>query len=415
MKISTARLRRGWERVRTEPGLGKNVVALAVIILLGIGVGGYILANQQANWPWQSRYFFSADFQASPAVSPGQGQEVRIAGVRVGDIRDVSVTQDGRSSRVQMALEPGQQVYDNARLVLRPKSPLNEMYVELDPGQPPGKPLPEDAVLPVGNTQRPIQVDEVLAHLDDNTRAAVTSLLSESDVALVNAPDQLPPGLRATDRVATQLRPVVEALQTRRQTIGQLVTALSQISTATGKDDVRLTRLADSMQQTLDTVAGRNRELDTALAQLPGVGDELRRATGEVQGLSGQLNPTLHNVRDASDRLPDALSRVNSTVDELGRTVDKAGPVVQKAQPVVADLRPLVHDTKESLVDIEAVTDRLDPATSMLMPYLTDLRAFVYNTNSVTNLQDANGGILRGLLEVSPTTLPAKTPLVPGR
>lgn len=415
MKISAARLRRGWDRVRTEPGLGKNVVALVVIILLGLAVGGYILANQQANWPWQSRYFFSADFQASPGVTPGQGQEVRIAGVRVGDIRSVAVTQDGRASRVQMALEPGHPVFDNARLVLRPKSPLNEMYVELDPGKPPGKPLPEEGILPVGNTQRPIQVDEVLAHLDDNTRAAVTSLLSESDVALVNAPDQLPPGLRASDRVATDLRPVVEALQKRRQAISQLVTALSQISTATGKDDVRLTRLADSMQNTLDTVAGRNRELNAVLGQLPGVGDELRRATGEVQGLSDQLDPTLRNVHAASDQLPEALSRVNGTVDQLGRTVDKAGPVVQQARPVVADLRPLVHDTKESLVDIEAVTDRLDPATSMLMPYLTDLRAFVYNTNSVTSLQDANGGILRGLLEVSPSTLPIKSPVVPGR
>lgn len=414
MRLSIARLRRGWERVRTEPGLGKNVLALVLIVLLGLGVGGFILSNQQANWPWQSRYLFSADFQASPAVSPGQGQEVRIAGVRVGDIREVSVSPDGRAARVKMAVEPGHTVYDNARLTLRPKSPLNEMYVELNPGKPPGKPLPEDGVLPVGNTQHPIQVDEVLGHLDDNTRAAVTSLLSESDTALVHAPDQLPPGLRTTDRVATDLRPVVEALQTRRQSIGQLVTSLSQISTATGKDDVRLTRLADSMQQTLGAVAGRNQELNAALGKLPGVGDELRRATGDVRQLSGQLDPTLRNIRGASGRLPDALSGLNGTVDQLGRTVDKAGPVVQQARPMVADLRPLVHDVKGSLVDVEAVTDRLDPATAMLMPYLTDLRAFVYNTNSVTSLQDANGGILRGLLEVSPSTAPVKSPLVPG-
>ncbi|MEV4731855.1 MlaD family protein [Saccharopolyspora sp. NPDC049426] len=399
--------------MRTEPGLGRNVAALAALIVLGLAVGGYILSNQQANWPWQDRFAFAADFQASPGVTPGQGQEVRIAGVRAGDIRGVQVTEDGRGARVQMALERGHTVYDNARLVLRPKSPLNEMYVELDPGTPPGKKLEEGGVLPVGNTQRPIQPDEVLAHLDGNSRAALTSLLSESDVALVHAPTELPPGLRAGDRVVTELRPVVEALQTRRDAIRQLVTALSQISGAVGKDDERLTRLANSMEQTLGAVAGRDGELNAALNQLPGVTDELRRATGGVQQLSGQLDPTLRNVHAAADTLPEALSRLNGTVGRLDQTVDAARPVVQKARPMVADLRPLIGDAKASLVDIEAVTQRLDPATSMLMPYLTDLRAFVYNTNSVVNLQDANGGILRGLLEVSPTSLPVKSPLPP--
>lgn len=413
MSARTTRLRRSWERVRTEPGLGKNVLALAVLIALGVAAGGYILGNQQVNWPWQDRFFLSADFQAAPGVTPGQGQEVRIAGVRVGDIREVTVTGDGRAARVRMALERGHVVYDNARSVLRPKSPLNEMYVELDPGKPPGKPLQEDAVLPVGNSQRPVQVDEVLAHLDGNTRTALTSMLSESDIALAHAPSELPPGLRASDQVATELRPVVEALQARREAIRQLVTALSQISAAAGKDDERLTRLADSMQQTLGVVAVRDGELNAALSQLPGVTDELRRASGGIQELSGELDPTLRSVRDASGTLPEALSRFNGTVDQLGRTADAARPVVEKARPVVADLRPFVSDAKASLVDIEAITQRLDPTTSALLPYLTDLRAFVYNTNSVASLQDANVGVLRGLYEVTPASASVTSPIPP--
>lgn len=399
-------VRRVWGRVRNEPGLGRNVAGLVAVIVLALGVGGYILSHQQANWPWQSRFMFSADFQASPGVTPGQGQEVRIAGVRVGDIRDVEVSPNGRAARVTMALEPGHPIYNNARLILRPKSPLNEMYVEINPGGPPGKPVADESVLPEGNTQRPIQPDEVLGHLDDRSRAALTSLLSESDVALVRAPDSLPPGLKATDRLATQMRPVAQALQARRAAISQLVTSLSQISTASGKDDVRLTQLSDSMRHTLDAVGGRDRDLNAALAQMPGLSNDLQHASAGVQQLSGQLDPTLRDVRQASGKLPSALDRLNGTVGQVDKTVDAAKPVVRQARPVLADLRPFVNDANASLGDVRSVTQRLDPATAALVPYLTDLRAFVYNTNSVTSLQDANGGILRGLFEVSPSTLP---------
>jgi phospholipid/cholesterol/gamma-HCH transport system substrate-binding protein len=72
---------------------------------------------------------------------------------------------------------------------------------------------------------------------------------------------------------------------------------------------------------------------------------------------------------------------------------------------VVADLRPLVADVDRALDDLMPATSRLDPVTAGFLPYLTDLRAFVYNTNSAFSLSDANGGIFRGLTGVTPETL----------
>ncbi|MPY99129.1 MAG: MCE family protein [Actinophytocola sp.] len=396
---------RFWERARNEPGLGRNLVVIAVLVALGSAVGGYFLSNQRFNPPWENKYSVYATFDEAPAISPGNGQEVRIAGVSVGDIRSSSVSQDGKAV-LELRIDHNHAVYDNAAVVLRPKSPLNEMYIELDPGSPPADELGEGERLPLANTRRPIQVDEVLAHLDDNTRSALTTLLSESDVALANAPKTLPRGLDELNGVLGDLRPVAEQLNQRRGTLAELVTALSDISDAVGRDDQRLVRLADSLQRTLGTVAERGRPLDESLAQLPGLSRQLRSATTEVSGLAGELDPALDSVKAASDGLPKSLSRFRESVGELDGFLDDARPVLAKARPVVADLRPAVADLNHALGDLSPIAQRLDPVTSGLLPYLNDLGAYVNNTNSVLSMTDANRGILRGQVNVSPQSLP---------
>ncbi|WP_460431613.1 MlaD family protein, partial [Amycolatopsis echigonensis] len=128
MTREQGRIKKTWERVRSEPKLGRNVLTLVVLVVLGLAVGGYIVSRQGAGtttWPWQDRFIMKAEFDNAPAVSPGNGQEVRIAGVKVGQIDSASVS-DGGKALLTLSIDPQYKVYDNARTVLRPKSPLNE-------------------------------------------------------------------------------------------------------------------------------------------------------------------------------------------------------------------------------------------------------------------------------------------------
>lgn len=398
-------LHKFWQRTRSEPGLGRNLIVIAVLVMIGSLFAGYFLAHERFNPPWENKYSVYATFSAAPAISPGNGQEVRIAGVSVGDIRSAKVSKQGQAV-LQLRIDSKYHVYDNAKVVLRPKSPLNDMYVELSPGAPPGKKLNDGAILPVGNSVAPVQIDEVLGHLDENAQAAITTLLSESDVALANAPAKLPEGLTVSTQVLSDLKPVMTQLEARRTKLARLMTALSDIATATGSNDARLTRLATSLQKTLGTVADRGDSLDASLAQLPEFSSALRRASTSVSSLVAQLDPTLKDIRSASDDLPDALSRFNDSVSELGSFLDDARPVVAEARPVVADLRPAVSDMNKIAGDLRPITGQLEPLTSGLLPYLDDLSAFVYNTNSVASLRDANRGILRGQFAISPESIP---------
>ncbi|MGH3468554.1 MAG: MlaD family protein [Thermocrispum sp.] len=358
--------------------------------------GVVILSNTTTALPWEDHTVVKAEFEQVPGVNPNSSHVVTIAGVRVGRIADWRATDRG-TALLTLDIEGRRKVFDNARAVLRPKNPLNEMQVELNPGGPPGKPLGDDGTIPLSRTQRPIQADEVLKHLDERSQQALTDLLIESDVALVRAPRQLPGGIRETNATLGELKPVMEALATRREQLSKLITALSRISTAAGANDARLAKLADSTQQTLGVLAANDDDLRDSLRHLPGLGDQLRDALGATQRLTAELDPTLDDLNAASGTLPKALRKLTDTVGSLGKAVDAARPFVAKTRPVVADLRPFSGDLNGALGDLRPITRTADRDTGIVERYLDDIAAFVYNTASVFGAGDTKEtGIIRG-------------------
>ena len=393
------------ERARSEPGLGRSIIAWLVAVAIGTTAAGYFLVHQRFNPPWEDRYSVWATFDQAPGVAPGKGQEVRIAGVEVGDIRSSRVSPDGKA-QLELRVEDDQRIYSNARFVLRAKSPLNDMYVEISPGGPPGKLLRDGSTVATSQTVRPIQVDEVLDHLDVDARKGLNALLSEADVALANAPTDLPSGLTELDKATQDLEPVMVQLEKRRDLLAQLMTSLSEIAAATGEDDARLTRLATSLQQTLSAVGANDDDLDEALAEMPGFAKELRGASKSVRDPVDELDPTLKSLADAEDDLPDALERLDDSIESLDGFLDHATPVLRNAKPVLADLRVASPHLQSTVADLRPITKDLGPFTATTVKHFDDLNAFFRNTNNVASLRDANRGFVRLLVGISPETVP---------
>lgn len=385
------RLARTWERMRNVPGLRKDVATFAVLLVLGLLAGVYMLSKYNWEAPWSDTVRVAAEIEKAPGVFPDALQEVRIAGVQVGKVTEAEPLPNGHA-RLVMSLEPGTTVYDNARVIWRMKAPVNVMYVSLDPGGPPGKPLGAHDTIPVTQTERAIQPFELLDKLDTRAQTALTSLLNEAHVALAAAPAKLPEGLRATNGTIASFQPVIDQLRQRREHLSRLVTAISRISTAAGGDQERLARMTSSLHSTLQVLSRRDEELRTTLAELPGFVGDVDEAMGKTGDLTRQLNPTLDGLRSASGDLPAALRKLTDTVRTAGDVVRDARPVVAKAKPVVADLRPLSRDLGGALGDLAPVTGHLPKATQRIVPWLDDLAAFVYQTSSSFSLADVNGG-----------------------
>src|SRR5205085_3894844 len=80
----------------------KDFLFVVLLFFAALLVGGYILSNQRLylpNWvPLVGSDFVNRQFEISTAQSltPGQGQEISIAGVKVGEISKVELV-DGRA------------------------------------------------------------------------------------------------------------------------------------------------------------------------------------------------------------------------------------------------------------------------------------------------------------------------------
>jgi phospholipid/cholesterol/gamma-HCH transport system substrate-binding protein len=145
----------------------RDFIALTVLFLVGLGVSAFILSNQRLYLPsWvpgigKDFYKVKAEFSTAQAVVPGQGQTVDIAGVQVGDIDKVELKNGLAvvSMNIRNKYAP---IYRNASMLLRPKTGLKDMIVELDPGTKSAGALAEGGTIPVQNTAPDVNLDEVL-------------------------------------------------------------------------------------------------------------------------------------------------------------------------------------------------------------------------------------------------------------
>ncbi|MBZ5735308.1 MlaD family protein [Nocardioides sp. TRM66260-LWL] len=389
-----SRLTTAVERMRNTPGLGRDVTAMIVCLALATACGAYILSHQAFQAPWTKTFTFRAEFDKAPAVRPQSLQEVRIAGVQVGRITGAAPTDHG-TAMVDLSIDPQQTVYENARVLLRTKSPLNVMYVTLDPGGPPARPLPAGGTIPLAQTSRIVQPNEILDKLDARARFGLTSLLNELDVATARNPQALGTGLTDTAAAMRSFQPVLAELRTRRQNLARLVTSFSQIARAAGDDDERLVDLVASSQEALDALASRDTQVARTIRSLPGFTTRLRGSMASVDELTGELDPTLDDLSRASGTLPKALGDLTGTVTAIRQFVSGAAPVVDRAGPVTADLEPFVGDARASVRSLRPQAALLPQATRRIVPWMEDLAAFVYQTSSAFSLFDANGGMGR--------------------
>jgi len=315
-----------------------DFLAVLGVIVLGIGIGAYVLSQQRLRFPLVEEPFYTvkAELPDAQAVTPGQGQTVVVAGVRVGDIGAVEL-EDGKAV-VELQLEPRYKglLRDDATALLRAKTGTKDMFLEVDPGD--GEPLQKDERIPVSNTLPDIDPDEFLAALDSDTRNYLKLLISGAGKGLDGRGTDLRETLKRLGPVHKDLARVTRAVAERRHNLRRLVNRYGLLMTELGKSDNDITRLVRASNATLGAFADEDQNISSLVSKLPGTLNQTATTLTKVDTLADQMGPTFESLRAPFSKLDEANAAVLPFVEEAAPILQKqVRPFARAAQPFQRD------------------------------------------------------------------------------
>lgn len=401
----------------------KDFVAILVLVVLAAVVGGYILTQERFRFPFISETPFKlqAEFQTAQAVTPGQGQTVRISGVQIGEISGVKL-KEGRAV-VQMDIEQKYKklIHQDATALLRPKTGLKDMFIELYPGRAPAPVVKENWTIPVANTQPDINPDEIYSALDADTRDYLQLLVNGAGPGLDHRGGDLADVLRRFEPTHRDLARLSQAVATRKSNLRRLVHSLHLLNAAlAGKQD-QLAQLVDSSSAVFHAFASEDQNVSRTVADLPSTLRQTTITLGKVQRFANLLGPTAQHLIPAAQ----ALKPANDAVAPFART---AAPILRtQIRPFVIAARPLVRSLRPAARNLAAATPNLSRSFVVLNHLFNTLGYNPHGNSTFTgegaegylfwlawldhqaitlfSVQDANGDYRQLFLALSCTTI----------
>ncbi len=393
----------------------KDFIAIIVLVILGLGTTAYILANQATALPsWvpilgEDRFELNAEFTTAQAVTPGQGQAVNIAGVQVGDIVGVELV-DGRAKvKMEIDNDKAELINEDATMLLRPKTGLNDMTIEVDPGVSDVN-VEDGETLPLSSTLPNVNPDEVLAALDADTQSFLKLLVSGGGEAL--DPEQgrgvkLSNALRQFEPLARNVKQISGGLAERRESVARSIHNFRLLTEQLGDKDTELTGFIDSSNAVLEDFASQEAAIRASLRELPGTLKETNKALKSSNELAKVSVPALRDSIPGARALKPALQAVEPFFRETTAPIrDQIRPFTKQVFVPTKHLRQAtqglagtVPPLKTSVTVINQITNALaaNPAGDD-EGYLFFLAWLNHNANNLFLLQDAHGPLRRGVV-----------------
>jgi phospholipid/cholesterol/gamma-HCH transport system substrate-binding protein len=241
------------------------------------------------------------------------GDEVRVAGIRVGTVEDLSIT-DGNQVLVTFSAQRTVDLTTGTHAAVKYKNLVGDRYLELTAGD--GRELRPDGTIPVSQTAPALDLDALF-----NGFKPLLAALSPDQVNAVSG--ELVTVLQGEggtiDELLAALASVTSTLADRDQVIGDVITnldaALARVNTAElGQLITQLQQLVGGLNADRDQIGDAVTHIDVLTgrtAQLLGVvRPSLRDDIGNLGRLSTTLNANRDSLTSALSALPDAYQRL---------------------------------------------------------------------------------------------------------
>jgi phospholipid/cholesterol/gamma-HCH transport system substrate-binding protein len=384
---------------KQAPSMGRILVAVgftlscfALLLFLWVTFGGPV--------PFKpASYRFTADFPE--AITLQKEADVRIGGVSVGKVKQLSLAPDSEcqrdpatcnTTRATIEIDPQYApISSDAEAILRQKTLLGETYVELttgsqtqtqetsgestqaqsstiDVGQISGddapEPIEEGGHLAQSQVQDQTQIDEIFQGFDDQTRAAFQSWMQNSAIAVNGRGLDLNDAFGNLGPFASDASDVLGTLRQQDQALRSLVRDTGSVFAALTSHDQALAGAIVGANHTFGALASQSRALaDTfkifptfenegrlTLDRLKSFAEDARPVFNDLKPVARDLSPTLRDVRNLAPkartlfRRLDPLIKVSATgLPSLRSFVRELRPVMDGLDPFLANFNPLLR------------------------------------------------------------------------
>jgi phospholipid/cholesterol/gamma-HCH transport system substrate-binding protein len=332
------------------------IVGIVSILLLGIGVGFAFSLNKFEGL--RGVYSISADLKDAAGVQPGN--EVRVAGVRVGQVTAVALTPD--SARIKMEIQDHIELPEDTRLEVKLKTLLGQKFIDLQlprsvlaaraagsdaPLAQGGGLLEPGDVIPMSHTRIPFDIyqaanqgTDVLARLDKD---ALKDLLN----VLAGTVEKSEQELR---RALVSVSDLGEVLGPKSAEIGRLLRNLNKVSGTLALSGEDLAGILDNSAEVLGVLAERRETISTLLAATNDLGKNLgtlvQVARGSIEAGVTDLNSLLIAAESELETLEIALQelpvsqKLFAQSGQFGRFIEGNTCAVTSEDTCVADGSP---------------------------------------------------------------------------
>jgi len=273
-------------------------IAVAAVLALLVA-GGIALLVRQAYFKPTT---ITAYFTSATAIYPGD--EVRVAGVKVGTIK--SIQAQGTRAKMSLAVDRDVPIPANAEAVIVTQNLVGARYVQLTPPyEDSGPTMPDGAVIGLDRTAVPVEWDEVKAQLmrlstdlgpkDDASTTAVGRFLDTAATALDGN------GQKLHEAIA-QLSGVSRVLSDGSGNLVDIIKNLQTFVTALRDSNTQIVQFQDRLASVTSVVDGSRSDLDGALTNLSSAVVDVQRF---IAGSRNQTAEQLAHLTSITKNLAD--------------------------------------------------------------------------------------------------------------
>lgn len=345
----------------------RSFVALIALIVVAGVVGIYILQEQRLRIPFidPAPVRYNVELANAQAVTPGQGQTAQVSGVEIGAIADVELEEGVAVVGLDIEPEYEDLMRQGSRALLRPRTGLKDMYIQIFPGE--GEQMPEGSSIRLDNTLTDVDLDEILAQLDDRTRNYLDLFINGAGRGVEGRGNDIARVFERYAPTVEDLALVNRAVAREREALSSTVTSLAQISDRLADRPEDLTQVVDAGARALGAFAAEEQDLRATVSELAPTLDVTEQTLVALRPFSRELGPTLDSLGPAVRALDEANDEVRPFAREATPIVrDEIRPFVREAQPLVEDLAPTAQALSEAFPEVTAAGEEFNKFLNLL-------------------------------------------------